>query len=135
MQAVGAFLVKYPELAVYLTIALGYLIGRVKAGGISFGPVTGSLFAGLLIGQLAEIPSAGMAKSILFVLFLFGIGYSVGPQFMQSLKRDGLKPMLLAVVVGITGLVVATVVAKTLGLDPGFAAGLLSGSLTESPAM
>src|SRR4051794_25027344 len=90
MQAVGAFLVKYPELAVYLTISVGYLIGRINVGGISFGPVTGSLFAGLLIGQVADIPIAGMAKSILFVLFLFGIGYSVGPQFMQSLKRDGL---------------------------------------------
>ena len=59
MQAVEAFLVKYPELAVYLTIAVGYLIGRVQVGGISFGPVTGSLFAGLLIGQLADIPIAG----------------------------------------------------------------------------
>ena len=77
------------------------------------------MFAGLLIGQLAEIPIAGMAKSVLFMLFLFGIGYSVGPQFMQSLKRDGLKPMLLAVVVGLTGLAAATVVAKVLGLDPG----------------
>src|SRR4051794_14935396 len=133
MHPVGAFLVRYPELAVYLTIALGYLIGRVKVAGISFGPVTGSLFAGLLIGQLAEIPIAGMAKSMLFVLFLFGIGYSVGPQFMQALKRDGLKPVLLAVVVGVTGLVAATAIAKLLALDPGYAAGLLSGALTESP--
>src|SRR3954452_9546739 len=135
MGAVQAFLIKYPELAVYLTIALGYLIGRINVGGISFGPVTGSLFAGLLIGQLAEIPIANMAKSLLFMLFLFGIGYSVGPQFMQSLKRDGLKPVLLAVVVGLTGLVAATVVAKVLGLDPGYAGGLLSGALTESPAI
>src|SRR3954470_11331949 len=97
MGAVQAFLIKYPELAVYLTIALGYLIGRINVGGISFGPVTGSLFAGLLIGQLAEIPIAAMAKSVLFMLFLFGIGYSVGPQFMQSLNREGLKPMAATV--------------------------------------
>ncbi|HYZ61687.1 MAG TPA: aspartate-alanine antiporter [Acetobacteraceae bacterium] len=135
MQTVAAFLVKYPELAVYLTIAAGYLIGRIRVGRISFGPVTGSLFAGLLIGQLADIPIAPMAKSILFVLFLFGIGYSVGPQFMQSLKRDGLKPMLLAVVVCVTGLLGATAMAKLLRLDPGYAAGLLSGALTESPAI
>ena len=76
-----------------------------------------------------------MAKSFLFLLFLFGIGYSVGPQFLQSLKRDGLRPVLLAVVVCVTGLLTAIVVAKALGLDPGFAAGLVSGSLTESPAM
>ena len=76
-----------------------------------------------------------MAKSFLFLLFLFGIGYSVGPQFMESLKRDGIKPVLLAVVVCLTGLATATSVARFLKLDPGFAAGLLSGALTESPAM
>jgi putative transport protein len=99
------------------------------------GPVTGSLFAGILIGQFADVPIAAMAKSFVFLLFLFGIGYSVGPQFLQALKRDGLKPVLLAVVVCVTGLLAAIAVAKTLDLDPGFAAGLLSGSLTESPAM
>ena len=76
-----------------------------------------------------------MTKSFLFLLFLFGIGYSVGPQFMQALKRDGLKPVVLAVVCSCTGLLTAIVIAKFLKLDPGFAAGLLSGALTESPAM
>jgi putative transport protein len=70
-----------------------------------------------------------MTKSFLFLLFLFGIGYSVGPQFMQALKRDGLKPVLLAIVVSITGLATSILVAKALGLDPGFAAGLMSGAL------
>lgn len=132
---VEQFLGKYPELAVFLAISIGYLIGGIKVGGFSLGPVTGSLFAGILIGQFADVPVAGMAKSFLFLLFLFGIGYSVGPQFLQALKRDGMKPVLLAVVVCITGLLTAVVVAEFLGLDPGFAAGLLSGSLTESPAM
>src|SRR5215468_75106 len=67
--------------------------------------------------------------------FLFLIGYSVGPQFMQAMKRGGLKPMLLAVVVCITGLAASILVAKLLRLDPGFAAGLLSGALTQSAAM
>ena len=135
MPWVQAFLAKYPELAVYLAVAIGYLIGRPRIAGIGLGPVTGSLFAGLLIGQFAQVPVSGMAKSFLFLLFLFGIGYSVGPQFMESLKRDGIKPVLLAVVVCLTGLATATSVAKFLGLDPGFAAGVLSGALTESPAM
>ena len=129
------FLVKYPELAVFFAISIGYLIGGVKLGGFSLGPVTGSLFAGILIGQFAHVPISGMAKSLLFLLFLFGIGYSVGPQFLQALKRDGLKPVLLAVIVCVTGLLTAIVIAKALGLDPGFAAGLVSGALTESPAM
>ena len=99
------FLVRYPELALFLVIAAGYWIGSFKIGAFSLGPVTGALFAGLFVGQFAHVPVSGMTKSFLFLLFLFGIGYSVGPQFMQALKRDGSKPMLLAVVVCITGLV------------------------------
>jgi putative transport protein len=129
------FLVRYPELALFLVIAAGYWIGSFKVGAFSLGPVTGALFAGLFIGQLAHIPVSGMTKSFLFLLFLFGIGYSVGPQFMQALKRDGLKPILLAVVVCITGLVASILVAKVLGLDRGFAAGLMSGALSQSAAM
>jgi putative transport protein len=76
-----------------------------------------------------------MTQSFLFLLFLFGIGYSVGPQFMQALKRDGLKPVLLAVVVCITGLAASILVAKALRLDPGFAAGLMTGALSHSAAI
>ena len=97
------FLVRYPELALFLVIAAGYWIGSFKIGAFSLGPVTGALFAGLFVGHFAQVPVSGMTKSFLFLLFLFGIGYSVGPQFMQAVKRDGLKPILLAVVVGITG--------------------------------
>ena len=129
------FLVRYPELALFLVIAGGYWIGSFKVGAFSLGPVTGALFAGLFVGQFAHVPVSGMTKSFLFLLFLFGIGYSVGPQFMQALKRDGLGPILLAVVVAITGLTASILVAKVLGLDPGFAAGLMSGALTQSAAM
>src|ERR671910_592907 len=126
------FLVRYPELALFLVIAGGYWIGSFKVGAFSLGPVTGALFAGLFVGQFAHVPVSAMTKTFLFLLFLFGIGYSVGPQFMQALKRDGLKPVLLAVVVAITGLAVSILVAKALRLDPGFAAGLISGGLPPS---
>jgi putative transport protein len=129
------FLVRYPELALFLVIAGGYWVGSFKIGAFSLGPVTGALFAGLFVGQFAHVPVSGMTKSFLFLLFLFGIGYSVGPQFMQALKRDGLGPILLAVVVAITGLTASILVAKVLGLDSGFAAGLMSGALTHSAAM
>ena len=82
------FLVKYPEFTLYLTIGIGYWIGSLRVGGFSLGAVTGSLFAGVAIGQVAHVPVSGTTKSVLFLLFLFGIGYSVGPQFMQALKRD-----------------------------------------------
>src|SRR5215510_7067789 len=129
------FLIRYPELALFLVIAGGYWLGSFKIGAFSLGPVTGALFAGLFVGHFAHVPVSGALKSFLFLLFLFGIGYSVGPQFMQALKRDGLKPVLVAIVVCITGLVTAIVVAKALQLDAGFAAGLMSGALTQSAAM
>ena len=129
------FLVRYPELTLFLVISAGYWIGGFKIAGFGLGPVTGSLFAGILVGQFAEAPVSGMLKSFLFLLFLFGIGHSVGPQFLQSLRRDGLKPVLLALACTVTGLIVAVAVARYLKLDPGFSAGLLSGALTESPAM
>ena len=129
------FLVRYPELALFLVIAAGYWVGRLKLGSFSLGPVTGALFAGLFVGQFARVPISGMIKSFLFLLFMFGIGYSVGPQFMQTMKRDGLKPVLLALVVCATSLAGAIVVAKLLKLDPGYAAGLLSGALAQSAAI
>jgi putative transport protein len=129
------FLIRYPELALFLVISAGYWIGSFRFGAFSLGPVTGALFAGLFVGQFAHVPVSAMTKSFLFLLFLFGIGYSVGPQFMQALKRDGMKPVLLAVIVCITGLAASILVAKALRLDPGFAAGLMSGALTQSAAM
>ena len=129
------FLVRYPELALFLVIAAGYWIGSFRIGAFSLGPVTGALFAGLVVGDFAHVPVSSMTKSFLFLLFLFGVGYSVGPQFVLAMKRDGLKPMLLAIVVSFTGLATAIVVGRALQLDPGFAAGLVSGALSQSAAM
>ena len=135
MAWLGDFLHRYPDLAVYLAVGLGYLIGGVKIKGFGLGPVTGSLFAGLLIGQVGHVPVSGTAKSILFLMFIFGIGYSVGPQFLRSLKGDGGRSAVFGIFVTVVGLGTAYVVARFLNLDPGFAAGLLSGGLTESPAI
>jgi putative transport protein len=126
---------KYPEIGVYLAIGFGYLIGRYKIRGVGLGVVTGSLLGGILIGNFFQVPVSDQAKAIVFLLFLFGIGYSVGPSFFQNLKGDGWRWALLGVFVPIVGLLAAYSVARLLKLDPGYSAGLLSGSLTESPAI
>lgn len=126
---------KSPELAVYLALGLGYWVGGLKFKGFGLGGSTGSLLAGLLIGGLFEVPVSSAAKSVLFMLFLFGIGYSVGPKFAKAMKGDGWRFAVLGVFVPAVGLVTAWVVARVLGLDPGFAGGLVSGALTESPAI
>jgi putative transport protein len=124
---------KYPEMGVYLAVGIGYVIGRIKFGGVGVGAVTGSLLGGILIGNFFHVSVSDQAKSILFLLFLFGIGYSVGPSFFRNLKGDGWRWALLGVFVPVIGLLAGYAVAFFLKLDPGYSAGLLSGALTESP--
>jgi putative transport protein len=126
---------KYPEMGVYLAVGIGYLIGRPKLRGVGLGAVTGSLLGGILIGNFFHVPVSDQAKSLVFLLFLFGIGYSVGPSFFQNLKGDGWRWALLGTFVPVIGLITAYAVAHFLKLDPGYSAGLLSGALTESPAI
>ena len=126
---------KYPEMAVYLAIGIGYLIGGLKFRGVGLGVVTGSLLGGILIGNFFHVPVSDQAKAMLFLLFLFGIGYSVGPSFFSNLKGEGWRWVVLGVFVPVIGLITAYTVAHSLKLDPGYSAGMLSGSLTESPAI
>jgi len=135
MDWLSTTLTKYPELAVYLALAIGFWFGSVKFGKFSLGGVTGSLLAGIVIGLLFEVPVSGTAKSVVFLLFLFGIGYEVGPRFFSAMKGTGWRFAVLGVVMPAVGLLTAWAVARGLELDPGFAGGLLSGALTESPAM
>lgn len=126
---------KYPELAVYLAVGIGYWVGNRKFRGFSLGGATGSLLAGILIGALVKVPVASMAKSVLFLLFMFGIGYSVGPKFFKAMKGQGWRFGVLGAFIPVVGLLTAWAVASILKLDLGFASGLVSGALTESPAI
>ena len=120
-----------PELAIFLALAIGFAIGRVKIGGFSLGTVVGTLFAGVLIGQL-DIKVPALVKTVFFDLFLFTTGYKVGPQFFRGLKKDALSQMALTLVLCTTCLATAFVAAKLFGYDIGTAAGLLAGAFTES---
>lgn len=135
MEWLAHIFAKYPEMAVYLAVGIGYLIGKWKFHGFGLGVVTGSLLGGILIGNFFHVAVSDQAKSMLFLLFLFGIGYSVGPSFFRNLKGDGWRWAVLGIFVPVVGLLTAYAVAVVLKLDPGYGAGLLSGSLTESPAI
>lgn len=121
----------YPELAIFLTIGLGFLLGKLKYKTFSLGTVTSVLLVGVLVGQL-NIPIPGPVKSVFFLLFLFSIGYSVGPQFVSSFKGQGLKEVIFACVVCVLCLVCTWGVAKLFHYNPGISAGLFAGAQTIS---
>jgi len=120
-----------PSLAVFLTLGIGFFIGQLKYKSFSLGTVTSVLLVGVLVGQF-DIPVPGPLKDVFFLLFLFSIGYSVGPQFFRALKGDGIKQVLFAVVV--CGLCLLSVwgVALCMDYNIGEAVGLLAGSQTMS---
>jgi putative transport protein len=125
---------KYPELAVFLTLAIGFYIGRLKIGGCSIGSVTGVLLTGLFIGQ-ADIPIAPAIKSVFFLFFLFAVGYGVGPQFFRGLKSEGLRQALFATLVCLACLVTAFLTARLLGLGVGYGTGVFGGACTVSSVL
>lgn len=120
-----------PSLAVFLTIGLGFWVGSLKYKAFSLGTVTSVLLVGVLVGQL-DIPISGPMKNAFFLLFLFSIGYSVGPQFFQALRGDGIKQVFFAVVVCVLCLVVTWGLALMMGYNVGEAVGLLAGAQTMS---
>ncbi|MDX3912972.1 MAG: hypothetical protein QHC79_05480 [Pseudosphingobacterium sp.] len=131
MNWITSTLHQYPELAIFLTLSLGYFIGGLKIKSFSLGTVTSVLLVGVLIGQL-NIQISSDVKSVFFLLFLFAIGYSVGPQFFAGLKKDGLPQMLYAAIVCIFCLVFPYLIGKLMGYDMGLTAGMLAGSQTIS---
>ncbi len=122
---------EYPSLAIFLTIGIGFWIGKLKYRNFSLGTVTSVLLVGVLVGQM-HIPISGPLKSVFFLLFLFAIGYSVGPQFFRSLKGTGLKQVGFACALCVVCLLVTWGIALLFGYNPGEAAGLLSGAQTIS---
>lgn len=125
---------KYPEIAIFLTIGIGFWIGNLKLGKFNLGVVTSTLLAGLLVGQIGlKLP--GVLQSTFFAMFLFSVGYSVGPQFIRALRSDGLPQVIFAVIICLVGTATAIILGKFLGYNGALTAGLLSGGYTNSTVL
>jgi putative transport protein len=120
-----------PELAIFLTLAIGFVVGRVRIGSFRLGNVVGTLLAGVLVGQL-DVEIDPLVKTVFFSLFLFATGYKVGPQFFRGLRKNAASQALLTLVLCVVSLVTTVVAARLMGYDCGTAAGLLAGAFTES---
>src|SRR5216117_2053902 len=130
----AATLRSYPEIAIFLALGIGYYAGRFTFRGIGLGAVTSTLLAAVLIGQLGITISPNV-KSVFFLMFLFAVGYGVGPQFVRGIAKDGLPQALFAAVVCVFCLGACLLATKLVGYDLGYAAGLYAGSQTISASM
>src|SRR5262249_49048800 len=130
----AATLRSYPEIAIFLSLAVGYYVGKFTFRGIGLGSVTATLLAAVVIGQIGITISAPL-KATVFLMFLFAVGYGVGPQFVRGVAKDGLPQALFSVVQCVLCLGALYVVAQLAGYDLGYAAGLYAGSQTISASM
>lgn len=121
-------------LAVFLTVAVGFWIGRLHYKSFSLGTVTSVLLVGVAVGQMRiEIPEP--AKTLFFLMFLFAVGYAVGPQFFRGLRKDGLPQVAFAVVVCLLCLGSVWLCSLVMGYNAAQAAGLMAGSQTMSAVL
>jgi AspT/YidE/YbjL antiporter-like protein len=130
IQLLHAFFQKIPMAALFLSVAIGYWVGKFKIGNFQLGGMAGTLLAAVVIGQVG-VPVDAEVKSIMFALFIYATGYVSGPQFFASLNRKTLSQLHLALVSAITVFAFIFIVVKVMGLDKGTAAGLLAGATTD----
>ncbi|OIN84087.1 aspartate-alanine antiporter [Francisella sp. TX07-6608] len=120
-----------PFIALFLTLSLGYLVGKIKYKTFVLGGISGSLIIGVIIGQL-NITISPDIGSLFFALFIYAVGYQGGAQFFRSLNKDTLLLLASSTITCVLGLVCVLFFAWIFQLDKGTAAGLGAGGLTQS---
>ena len=131
MSFIAELLRNHPELALFATLSVGFFLGQFKVGPVSLGTVASTLLVGVVIG-LSNVKIDPFTKSVFFYLFIFAIGYKVGPQFFQGLRGEGLQQAALSIIFCLIALGNIWAISTVMGYDKGLAAGLLAGSITES---
>ena len=133
---IAHYLIANPVISIFVCLALGYLIGKLKIKSFTIGATVGTLLVGLLISLVFKGAGTyqidGTVKTIFFSLFIFAIGYEVGPSFFASLKSSGLKIIILSLFFAVAAFVVSIVLFKAFGIGAGEVGGILAGSLTQS---
>ena len=134
MELLHNFFHQVPMAPLFLAVAAGYSVGKIKIGNFELGGMAGTLLAAVIIGQVG-VPVDPVVKSLMFALFIYATGYVSGPQFFSSLNRKTLNQLHLALVSALSVFAFIFVVVKVMGFDKGTAAGLLAGATTESASI
>lgn len=132
MDTVRWIIATAPEIFLLLAVAIGTIFGRIKIHGFTIGTTACILVVSVLIGQLGTFTFPPLVRVILFSLFVFTIGYKSGPEFFASLSIRTLAQVVMALVLGGTGLAIVLAFAFIFRLDSGTASGLAAGALTQS---
>lgn len=124
-----------PLLLLFVIAAIGYPLGRINIRGFSLG-IAAVLFTGLAFGALdPNLKTPPLLYEFGLVLFVYTIGISSGPAFFSALKRGGVRDnVTVAAVILVAGGVIAAL-SHYLHIAGTYAAGLLAGSLTNTPAL
>lgn len=133
-SAIHQLFTNSPELALFLSLGLGYFVGKINFGKFQLGGVAGSLLMAVLVSQF-DVHVNDVVKNILFALFIFAVGYTSGPMFFRSLGKQSIREIILSLVLAITGLATVVILAHVFSLDKGTAAGIAAGGLTQSAIM
>ncbi|MDG9949963.1 aspartate-alanine antiporter [Acinetobacter ursingii] len=131
MEWLQSVLKHSPEILLFLSLAIGFWIGKFQMGKFQLGGVAGSLLVAVVLSLIGVSVDNGV-KSILFALFIYAVGFESGPQFFKSLGLESIKEILLAGFMAICGLITVLIMAKIFHLDKGLAAGLAAGGMTQS---
>ena len=135
LQDIAEMMRANPQVVLFLALAIGYFVGkRLNIFGFTLGSTASILLVAIVVGQVGiEVPA--LVKSISFALFIFTVGYKVGPQFFGSLKKDGINYLWLTLAVAITAIAMTLLIGKLMHLDKGTVAGMLAGAMTTSAAL
>jgi putative transport protein len=140
METIFKFLATNPFLLLFLTVGLAVWVGRFSIKGYGLGMVAAAIVVGVALATWASVYGVKLqldnfAKSLMYYLFMYGVGLRVGPSFFNSLKKDGLTFTVLAVICSVLGLALVVILSRMLALPPGTVGGVLAGSQTMSAAI
>jgi putative transport protein len=134
MDLIRSFFDASPIAVLFVCVAIGFAIGRIKVAGVPVGGIPGTLFAAIVVGQIGVEVDENI-KTMAFALFIYSLGYVSGPSFFQSLGRSTLNLVYLSLVSSLLIFLTIWGLAQIFGLDKGTAAGLLAGGITEPAAV
>jgi putative transport protein len=136
----NSFLAQQQFLTLFLIVAAGCLLGRVKIKGFGLGTTASTIVLGLLVSAIAYLTGVKIAypdllSNVFFYLFIFAVGLRIGPQFWFGIKQAGLKFVALGLIGAALGPVLAFAWGRLFHLSDGMTVGLLGGATTNTPTL